>query len=167
MYQMTPLRIAGILLFYSALFVIIHMYRGRIDRSETKTFLAIGGAWAVSVFLGNYLLYRAGLMSFLPWTNNFLHTFIWIGFCLTWLYLAVREDHALLVQCIAFATFSLVVKYAEQMAFGTWDHSHFFHVFRGNFAYVLGWSLADGLYPPLTLVGLRILGRWVPGLIVQ
>jgi hypothetical protein len=164
---MTPLRIAGVLLFYSALFVIIHMYRDRIDRSETKTFLVIGGAWAVVVFLGNYLLYRAGLMSFLPWTNNFLHTFIWIGFCLTWLYLGVREGHALLVQCIAFATFSLVVKYAEQMAFGTWDYGHFFHVFRGNFAYVLGWSLADGLYPPLTLVGLRILGRWVPGLIVQ
>lgn len=167
MYQMTPLRIFAVLLFYAALFVLILMYRNRVERSETKTFLVIGGVWAVAVFAANYLLYRAGLMSFLPWVNNFLHTFVWIGFCLTWLYLAVRERHTLPVQFIAFATFSLVVKYAEQKAFGTWDHGHFFHVFRGNFAYVLGWSLADGLYPPLTLVGLRMLGGRVSGLIVQ
>ena len=64
-----------------------------------------------------------------------------------------------------FATFSLIVKYAEQLLFGTWEHGHFFHVLRGNFAYVVGWSLADGLYPPLTFYGLRLISRWVPGLI--
>ena len=26
-------------------------------------------------------------MSFLPWINNFMHTFLWIGMCLTWIYL--------------------------------------------------------------------------------
>ena len=80
--------------------------------------------------------------------------------------LAVREDQPMVIQCIAFATFSLIVKYAEQLLFGTWELDHFFHVFHGNVAYVLGWSLADALYPPITFYGLRLLGRWVPGLIV-
>ena len=120
----------------------------------------------MSVFIGNYLLYRAGVMSFLPWLANFLHTFLWIGGCLSYLYLAVREDQPMVIQCIAFATFSLIVKYAEQLLFGTWELDHFFHVFHGNVAYVLGWSLADALYPPITFYGLRLLGRWVPGLIV-
>lgn len=166
MYDVTPLRVFGLFLFYVALFVIIRTHKRRIALHEQKTFFVIGGVWAVAVFAANYLLYRAGLMSFLPWVNNFMHTFLWIGVCLTWLYLGIREDQPLAVQFVVFATFSLIVKYAEQLVFGTWDHGHFFHVFRGNFAYVLGWSLADGLYPPLTLVGLRLLARRVSGLIV-
>jgi len=69
------------------------------------------------------------------------------------------------MQFIVFATFSLIVKYAERLLLGSWELDHFFHVFHGNFAYILGWSLADGLYPPLTFYGLRLLGRRVPGLI--
>ena len=38
-------------------------------------------------------------------------------------------------------------------------------LFKGNFAYILGWSLADGLYPILTLYGLRLLAPRVPGLV--
>ncbi|MBI2403956.1 MAG: hypothetical protein HYV20_14710 [Gemmatimonadetes bacterium] len=166
MYSVTPVTVFGLLLFYGALFVIVRTHQPGIERPERKTFFTIAGIWAVAVFVANYLLYRAGLMSFLPWVNNFMHTFLWIGVCLTFLYLGVRERHGMITQFIMFATFSLIVKYAEHLLFGTWDHAHFFHVFRGNFAYILGWSLADGLYPPLTLYGLRLLGRWVPGLIV-
>jgi hypothetical protein len=120
----------------------------------------------VSVFIANYLLYRAGVMSFLPWVNNFMHTFIWIGLCLTFLYLGVRETESLWAQCVVFATFSLIVKYAEQRLFGTWDmHHFFFHSLHGNGAYVMGWSLADGTYPILTLIGLRLVARRVPGLV--
>lgn len=165
MYDVTPVKVLGVLGFYAALFVLMWMHKRGIEPKETRTFLVIGGAWAVGVFIANILLHRVGVMSPLPLVNNFLHTFVWIGFCLTWLYLGVREDHALAVQFIAFATFSLIVKYAEQRLFGTWDHAHFFHVFRGNFAYVLGWSLADGLYPFITLFGLRLVARRVPGLI--
>lgn len=166
MYTMTPLRVLGLLAFYAGLFVIIRLIKPTIASEERKTFYTIGGVWAVAVFVANSLLYRAGLMSFLPWLDNFLHTFLWIGICLSFLYLGVREDHAMPVQCVVFATFSLIVKYAEQLLFGTWELDHFFHVFHGNIAYVLGWSLADGLYPPLTFYGLRVLGRWVRGLIV-
>ena len=61
-------------------------------------------------------------------------------------------------QFVLFATFSLVVKYAEQLAFGTWEHGHFFGI-PGNFAYVLGWSLLDGLLPFVIQAGLHVLAR--------
>jgi hypothetical protein len=168
MYQVTPLRILAVLALYAAIYVVIRaIARNGTAPAERKTALVIGLSWAVCVFIANYLLYLAGFMSFLPWPNNFLHTFIWIGLCLTPLYLGVREDLPMAQQFVLFATFSLVVKYGEQKLFGTWDLNHFFHIFRGNAAYVLGWSLADGLYPALTMYGLRLVARWIPGLIVQ
>lgn len=105
-------------------------------------------------------------MSFLPWVTNVMHTFVWIGFCLTWLYLGVRDTRSVLTQVILFTTFSLIVKYAEHILCGTWDNDNFFHVFDGNGAYIMGWSLADGLYPLITLYGLRLAARRIPGLVV-
>jgi hypothetical protein len=166
MYTVTPGRVAALLAIYAGLFTIIRIIKPRIDPDERRTALVIGGTWAVSVFIANYVLYRVGLMSFLPWTNNFMHTFLWIGICLTYLYLGVRERHSMVVQFILFATFSLIVKYAEHLLFGTWDHPDFLGIFRGNTAYILGWSLADGLYPILTKYGLRLLARFIPGLTV-
>lgn len=165
-YTVTPGRVAALLLFYAALFVVFRAYKKRLEPWERKTYLVVALAWAGSVFVANYLLHLAGLMSFLPWTNNFLHTFVWIGGGLAWLYLGVRDREPLAVQIVLFATFSLIVKVFEQVLLGTWEHPHFFHVFEGNAAYVLGWSLADGLYPVLTLFGLRLLKRRVSGLVV-
>ncbi len=166
MYEVTPVRVFALLAFYAALLVVIRMMKKKVEPVEWRTFLAIGAVWAVSVFAANYLLHLADLMSFLPWVNNFMHTFLWIGICLTWLYLGVRETKSLAAQCVIFATFSLIVKYAEQLLFGTWDQDNFFHVFEGNWTYVLGWSLADGTYPILTLYGLRLASRRIPGLVV-
>lgn len=166
MYEVTPPRILAILALYAALLVVFRMARDRVEPVERRTYVAIGLAWAVPVFAANYLLYLAGLMSFLPWVTNFVHTFLWIGLCLSFLYLGVRETRPLPEQIVLFATFSLIVKYAEQLAFGTWDLDHFFGVFDGNFAYVLGWSLADGTYPVITLLGLRLAAGRVPGLVV-
>jgi hypothetical protein len=157
-------RIAAVLLLYAALFIIVRVIQPRIAADERKTAWVIGASWAVSVFIMNFLLFKAGVMSFLPWVNNFMHTFLWIGVVLTFLYLGVRRSQPMAVQFVIFATFSLVVKVAEQIVFGTWEHGHFFHVFEGNLAYVIGWSLADGLYPPITFFGLRLVARFVPGL---
>ena len=165
MYEITPLRVLGVLAFYAAVFVIIRLSRERIEPFERKTFVAIGLVWAVAVFPANYLLYKAGAMSFLPWVNNFMHSFLWIGFCLSWLYLGVRENQPIVLQIVLFTTFSLIIKYAEQKLFGTWDHDNFFGI-QGNGAYVMGWSLADGTYPVLTLFGLRLAARYIPGLAV-
>ncbi len=155
----------AILVLYGALFVVIRTWAPSIPHSERRTAWLIALSWAFSTFIANYLLYRAEFMSFLPWINNLLHTFLWIGVCLTFMYIGLRRTQPLLVQMIAFATLSLVIKYAEQLLFGTWEHDHFFHVFRGNTAYVVGWSLADGLYPPLTLFGLRAVARFVKGIV--
>jgi hypothetical protein len=151
---------------YAALFVAFLTYLKAIPPGEGKTFLVIGAAWGGSVFVMNWLLHLMGLMSFLPWVNNLLHSFVWIGFCLTWLYLGVRNDQPMLLQCWAFFVFSLVVKVAEHRLFGTWEHDHFFHVFRGQAAYVLGWSVLDGTYPLISKYGLRLVGRSVDGLVV-
>lgn len=164
MYDVTPLRVLAMLLFYAALLTIIRVIKPSIEPEERRTAIAIGLTWAVPVFVANYLLYRADLMSFLPWVTNFMHTFLWIGIILTFLYLGVRSTQPMFVQIVLFTTFSLIVKYAEQIVFGTWDQDNFFHVFHGNGAYILGWSLADGTYPLLTLYGLRLASRWIPGL---
>ena len=166
MHTVSPSTVLALLLFYGALFLVIRVIKPGIDPAERKTALLIGGTWAISVFIANYLLFRAGVMSFLPWINNFMHTFLWIGICLTVLYLGVRETQPMWIQFVVFATFSLIVKYAEQLLFGTWEHPHFFWVFQGNWTYVLGWSLADGLYPPLTFYGLRLIRNAIPGLVV-
>jgi hypothetical protein len=165
MHTITPLRVLGVLAFYAAMFVVIRLSRTRIEPFERRTFVAIGLVWAVPVFIANYLLYKAGVMSFLPWVNNFMHSFLWIGFCLSWLYLGVRETQPMILQVVLFTTFSLIVKYAEQKLFGTWDLDNFFGI-QGNGAYVMGWSLADGTYPILTLFGVRIAARWIDGLAV-
>jgi hypothetical protein len=165
-YEVTAPRVIAVLALYAALLLVIRLVKPRIEPFERRTFLAIGIAWAVPVFVANYLLYQAGLMSYLPWLTNFMHSFLWIGVCLAWLYLGVREDQSLVVQFLLFATFSIIVKYAEQLAFGTWDLDHFLHVFDGNFAYVLGWSLADGTYPIITLFALRLAATRIPRLAV-
>jgi hypothetical protein len=164
-HHITPLRVLGVLAFYAAMFVVIRLSRERIEPFERKTFLAVGIAWAIPVFIANYLLHLAGAMSFLPWVDNFMHSFLWIGFCLSWLYLGVRETQPMVLQIELFTTFSLVVKYAEQKLFGTWDLDNFFNVLHGNGWYVMGWSLADGTYPVLTLFGLRLAARFIPGLV--
>jgi hypothetical protein len=36
---------------------------------------------------------------------------------------------------------------------------HFFFVVQGNWAHLLGWSLADGLYPLISTAGLELIER--------
>lgn len=164
---MDQLKILGILSLYLALYIVIRaLKKHQTDPGERKTFLVTGPLWASLVFVGNYGFYRMGIMSFIPWFLNFQHTFIWIFLCLTPLYLNTRTTQPFWVQVILFSVFSFIVKYAEQMLFGIWELNHFMFVFKGNFAYVLGWSLMDGLYPWITNTGLRIIGRFVPGLVL-
>lgn len=67
LYAVTPIRVASVLAFYAALLVLIRVIKPRIEPPKMKTALWIGGLWAVSVFIANSVLYRAGVMSFLPW----------------------------------------------------------------------------------------------------
>jgi hypothetical protein len=150
-----------VLMVYAALFVVIRAIHPRVDPEFRTAFGALAIGWFLATFIINYLLFRAGVMSFMPWINNFLHTFVWIGFCLTFLYAGVHK-RPFLEQFALFAIFSFIVKWAEHTVLGTWELDHFFFI-PGNIAYISGWSLADGLYAPISLAGLKLVSRWVPG----
>ncbi len=65
-----------------------------------------------------------------------------------------------------FFIFSFVVKLAERQVLGTWEMDRFFFI-PGNLAYMLGWSLCDGFLMPIgSAIWLRVLSKYVPGLIV-
>ncbi len=149
-------RSVALLTFYAALFVIVRLTKPALNHDERRVYGLLYLAWAAPVFVANYLLALVGLESFIPWHINFMHTFLWIGLCLGWLYLGVRHE-PLWIQFVVFATFSLVVKLTEQRLFGVWSLEHFFFVFPGNWSYLLGWSLADGLYPLLSTAGLALI----------
>jgi hypothetical protein len=154
---------AIILVVYAVLFVIMRYAHPSVEPEFRKTFWILGVVWAVSTFVGNYLLSLVGALSFLPWLNNFIHTFIWIGLCLGFLY-AGAYRRPLWEQFLLFATFSLLVKAFEHDILRTWELDHFFFI-AGNRAYILGWSLADGLYPVLSMIGLRISSHYIKGLV--
>lgn len=159
--------IIGILVLYLVLFLTIKGFRsGGLLQKEMKTYWTIGLLWAVGVFAGNFVFYKIGIMSFTPWILNGIHTFIWIGLVLSYLYITTRMQTPLWRQILYFIVFSFIVKYAEKLIFDGWDHDHFMWIFKGNFAYILGWSVMDGLYPIITKFALKIMGKRVPGLLV-
>jgi len=158
------IKIGILLAFYFLLFMVIRLNKRKVEPGERKTFLVLYLLWSTSMFIANYVGYLLGIMSYLPWwPNNFLHTFVWIGICLTFLYLAIRHQ-PMHMQVIAFVVFSLIVKYAEQKIFGVWEMEHFLYIFKGNDAYIIGWSLVDGLYPPLSFLILKLLSKRLKGL---
>lgn len=154
---------ALVLLVYAGLFVLIRYGHEYVELNFRRTYWILFVGWGIATFLANYGLYRLGAMSFLPWLNNLFHTFVWIGLCLGFLYAGAYRRPAL-EQFALFAIYSFIVKVAEHQILGTWEHDHFFFI-KGNEAYVIGWSLLDGLYPALSSVCLRVIGRFVPGVI--
>jgi len=160
--------ILSILLVYFVLYLLIRGYRlSGLPQDEKKTLWILGACWAIIVFGGNYLLYRLGIMSYTPWLLNFIHCFIWIGLVLPYLHLSTRFTASVPRQILYFVAYSFIVKMAERQLLGAWEHDHFFWIFSGDFAYILGWSILDGLYPLISKFGLRILSNWVDNLIVD
>ncbi len=149
---------ALVLAAYAMLFVLMRHANQRIELSFRASFTYLLVGWSLGTFIANYLLFRAGVMSFLPWLNNFFHTFVWIGLCLGFLYAGAYRK-PFFEQFALFAIYSLIVKIAEHALLGTWEHDNFFGI-PGNAAYIIGWSLMDGLYPVVSMVGLRIVSRF-------
>ena len=159
------MKIVAILILYASVLLVAWWHKRKLDAAERKTFVVIYLVWAISIFFINYLGYVIGVFSYLPWfPNNFLHTFVWIGISLSYLFMAIRKEH-IVVQFMAFALFSLVIRYAEYKIFGVWNGDHFLFVVEGVDAYIIGWSYVDGFYSPATFILLRILKKWIPGLI--
>jgi hypothetical protein len=155
---------ALVLITYAALFIVMRYANRRIELNFRKTFLILFWGWSVGVFIGNYIFYMIGIMSFLPWLNNFIHTFIWIGLCLGFLFAGCYQK-PLWEQFLLFSIFSFIVKAAERYFLGTWELPYFFFI-DGNTAYIIGWSLMDGLYPFISMIGLKIVSRFTRGVLV-
>ncbi|MBM2846353.1 MAG: hypothetical protein HW407_1665 [Bacteroidetes bacterium] len=154
-----------VLTFYAALFVVMQHAHPCVELNFRRTYWILYFGWSVGVFVGNYVFHLLGIMSFLPWLNNFMHTFVWIGFCLGFLYAGCYRK-PFYEQFVLFAVFSLVVKLIEHIVLGTWEMDSFFGI-PGNDAYIVGWSLMDGLYPVLSKLGLTLVARFVRGVIVS
>lgn len=155
---------ALVLLAYLAMFVLMRYANPRVELNFRKTYKVLYFGWGFGVFFGNYLFYQIGIMSFLPWLNNAFHTLIWIGLCLSFLYAGCYR-RPVWEQCALFAIFSFVIKVAEFMILGTWELDHFFGI-PGQWSYIIGWSLMDGLYPFISMVGLRLVSRFTEGIVV-
>lgn len=136
----------------------------RFEPEFRRSFMVLYAVWAVGIFVGNYLFFLLGIMSFYPWLNNFIHSFIWIGLGLGFLY-AVSYKRPLWEQLILFTVYSFVVKVVEQRVLGTWELEHFFFI-DGNLAYLIGWSLVDALYPIGSAITLALASRLIGGLVV-
>jgi len=152
-----------VLVVYGALFILMRYGNETVELNFRKTFWILFAGWGIGVFIGNYIFYLLGFMSFLPWLNNFFHTFIWIGLCLSFLYAGAHKK-ALWEQVALFAIFSFIVKWAERSLLGTWDLDHFFFI-QGNMAYITGWSLMDGLYPIISAFGLKLISKFATGVV--
>lgn len=159
-----PAKVAVLLMLYASVFGVAWYDKRTLDAEERKTFWVLWGIWSVAVLLINYLGALLGVITFIPWLNNVLHAFVWVGVVLTYLFLAVRHL-PIAVQFMAFAFFSLVVRLGEFALFGVWDHPHFLWAFRGTEASLLGWSFVDGFIPLIDLALLAVLRKKVPGLI--
>jgi hypothetical protein len=155
---------ALVLVVYASLFVAMRYAHPRIEPEFRRTYWILFIVYAISIFIANYVLYRLGVMSFLPWLNNFFHTFLWIGLCLNFLYAGIY-NRPLWEQFVLFFIFSYAVKLAEHQLLGTWKMGNFFGI-PGNTAYILGWSLFDGLTPFASALGLRLAAPYIKGLVV-
>lgn len=142
---------------YAMLVVLMRHANRRVELNFQSAYRYLFVGWGIGTFAANYGLYKLGVMSFLPWLNNFLHTFVWIGLCLGFLYAGAYRK-PLIEQFALFAIYSLFVKIAEHALLGTWEHDNFFGI-PGNTAYIVGWSLMDGLYPVVSMLGLRLVSR--------
>ena len=158
--------IFAILLLYGLVyFVVWHGRTNKLDQAERKTYGILAAFWGITIFFVNYLGYLIGILGFLPWwPNNVLHAFIWVGLCLPYMFLAIRQEHPV-VQFMAYGSFSLVIRYAEYNLFGVWDFDHLLFLFPGTDAYIVGWSFFDGGFGIATTFLLRLFRPHIHGLI--
>ena len=152
-----------VLVLYASVFVVMRHANPGVELNFRRTYWILYFGWSVGVFIANFVLFKLNVMSFLPWLNNFFHTFIWIGLCLGFLYAGCYKK-PFWEQFVLFTIFSLIVKAIEHDLLGTWEFENFFGI-PGNRAYIVGWSLMDGLYPLVSLVGLKIVSRYASGVI--
>jgi hypothetical protein len=103
-------------------------------------------------------------MAFLPWLDNFIHSFIWVGFVLTWLYFSTNVL-PWYYRFFLFGMFSFIIKYAEHSILGTWSFDPWFF-FSGPYAYIIVMSLVDGFYPLISDPLLKQVNKRFPSIYI-
>jgi hypothetical protein len=146
-----------VLVIYGLLFLFIRYPKPKLELNFKANYIFLVALWAFLMLTGNYLFYLLGVMSFLPWLNNVLHSFVWVGICLGWLYYCTHE-RPLWEQFIFFAFTSFIVKMAENMILGTWDKESYLGI-DSSYAYIIAMSIVDGFYPIISRWVLKALGR--------
>jgi hypothetical protein len=134
-----------VLIVYALMFLLIRYPKPVIELNYRGTFKFLAALWIFLMFTGNYLFFRLGLMSFLPWLNNFIHSFLWIGVCLTWLYYCTHERPSW-EQFIHFSFTSFIIKMTEHLVLGSWSRDSYAGIDH-PLAYLIAMSLVDGFYP--------------------
>jgi hypothetical protein len=144
-----------VLFIYFLFFLLIKYPKPVVELNYRGNFYFLAVVWFILMFTGNYFFHLLGLMSFLPWLNNFIHSAIWIGLCLTWLYYCSHK-RPMLEQFIFFAFTSFIVKMAEHMLLGSWSMDGYFGI-NHPLAYLIAMSLVDGFYPIIS----KFLIQWM------
>src|SRR5687768_17271113 len=140
----TILDYALVLLIYGLMYLFIRYPKPKMELNFRANFIFLLALWAFLMFTGNYLFYRLGVMSFLPWLNNLIHSGIWVGFCLGWLYYCTHE-RPWWEQFIFFSFTSFIVKMAENSLLGTWHLDSYLGI-NNPYAYLVAMSIVDGFY---------------------
>lgn len=140
----------AVILIYLLMFLFIRYPKPKLELNFRNSYKFLAIVWPLMMVSGNYFGHLSGLMSFLPWLNNIIHSFIWIGLCLSWLYYCCRH-RPIWEQALFFSFTSFLVKIMENKLLGTWEMDHFL-IFRGEYAYIIAMSLIDGVYP--------VVSRW-------
>lgn len=148
---------ALVLLIYSLMYLLIRYPKPVLELNYRANYIFLAGLWAFLMFTGNYLFYRLGVMSFLPWANNFIHSFLWVGICLGWLYYCTHQ-RPLWEQFIFFAFTSFIIKMAENMILGSWNMESYFGI-HNKYAYIIAMSIVDGFYPIISMWVINALGK--------
>lgn len=146
-----------VLLVYGLMFLLIRSAKPTLELNFRGNYFFLVGLWAFMMLTGNYLFYRLGVMSFLPWFNNIVHSIIWVGFCLGWLYYTIYH-RPLWEQFILFAFTSFIVKMAEYLLLGSWFMNSYLGIDH-HLAYLVAMSIVDGFYPIISLWVLKLLAR--------
>lgn len=146
-----------VLLMYGLMYLLIRYPKPTLELNYKANFFFLVLFWAFLLFTGNYLFYRLGVMAFLPWLNNLLHSFIWVGFCLAWLYYCVHE-RPMWEQFVLFTFTSFLIKIAEHTILGTWSMDSYFGI-QSPYAYIVAMSVVDGFYPVLSALLIKVLSK--------
>ena len=155
---------ALVLLIYALIFLLVWYPKRTLELNSRNAFKLLYIFWSLFIFGGNYIGYLTGAMSFLPWLNNLLHSFIWVGFALTWLYFSSR-DLPWYYRCFLSGMFSFIIKYSEHLILGSWSFDPYLSI-HGPYAYLIFMSLVDCLYPPVSDWLLKWVNRKWPSIYI-